>query len=137
MACVEGIEQRSGLDSADFTQDDPVWSPAKSGLQQVVERDIGLERISLAFDREYVRLLDVQFGGVLDDDDAILFRNEVSQYPQQRGLAGSGSPTDKQRPSVPNLLRQKIRNRARQRVASDKVIDGVMPAGELPDGQGR
>ena len=29
------------------------------------------------------------------------------------------------------------RNLYRQRAASDKVIDGVMPAGELPDCQGR
>ena len=104
MACVEGIEQRSCLDSADFAEDDPVRSPAESGLQKVVERDVGLERIGLAFDCQNVRLLDLKLGGVLDDDDAILFGNKVGKYPQERGFSGPGSATDKQRLSAANLL---------------------------------
>ena len=82
MASVEGIEQRSCLDSADFPENDPVRSPAESGLQKVVESHLGLERISLAFRRQNVRLLDLKFGGVLDDDDAIMFGNRVGEYPQ-------------------------------------------------------
>ena len=50
VAGVEGIEQRSGFDSAHFTEDDPVRSPTQSGLQEIVERDAGLESIGLAFD---------------------------------------------------------------------------------------
>src|SRR5208282_6474424 len=41
VAGVEGIEQRAGLDSAHFAQDDPVRSPAESGLEKVVESDVG------------------------------------------------------------------------------------------------
>jgi hypothetical protein len=78
MAGVEGIEQRSRLDSAHFAENDPVRSPAESGLQKIVERDVGLERIGLAFGGNYVRLLDVKLGGVFDDDDAIVVRNEVA-----------------------------------------------------------
>ena len=54
MAGVEGIEQRSRLDSAHFAQDDPVRSPAESGFQ-VIERDVGLERVRLAFGRHNIR----------------------------------------------------------------------------------
>ena len=79
-------------------------SPAECRLQKVVERDVGLERVGLAFDRQNLRLLDVKLGGVLDDDDAILFRNEVSQNPQECGLAGTSSTTDEQRLSAANLL---------------------------------
>src|SRR5437868_3683874 len=104
MARVERIEQGPGFDSTHLAQDDPVRSPAESGLQKVVERDVGFERVGLAFDRQNVRLLDVKLGGVLDDDDAILFRNEVSQYPQECGLAGPSSTADKQRLSAANLL---------------------------------
>src|ERR1700719_4685413 len=96
MACVERIEQRSSLDSADFAQDDPVRSPAKSGLQKVVERDVGFESICLAFDSQNVRLLDVKLGRIFNDDNAILFGNKISKDPKQRGFSGSGSPTDKQ-----------------------------------------
>jgi hypothetical protein len=59
MARVEGIEKRSSLDSAHFAQDDPVRSPPESGLQKVIERDVDFERIALAFDRQDVRLLDM------------------------------------------------------------------------------
>jgi len=54
--------------STHFAENDPVRSPAESGLQKVVERDVGLERVGLAFDRQNVRLLDVKLGGVLNDD---------------------------------------------------------------------
>jgi hypothetical protein len=78
MAGVEGIEQRARLDSAHFAQDDAVRSPAESGLEKVVESDVGLERIGLAFDGQNVRLLDLQFRSIFDDDDALMIRNEIA-----------------------------------------------------------
>jgi hypothetical protein len=75
-------------------------SPAECRLQKVVERDVGLERVGLAFDRQNLRLLDVKLGGIFADYDAILFRNEVSQNPQECGLAGTSSTTDEQRLSA-------------------------------------
>src|ERR1700677_2983426 len=135
MAGVEGIEQGSCLDSTHFAENDPVWSPAQSGLQKVIERDVGLERIGLAFGRHNVRLLDVKFGGIFDDHDAIVIRNEVSQYPQKRGLAGPRATTDEQGLSASDLLPQEVRKLPRQCAASDQVIDRVMPAGELSDCQ--
>src|ERR1700676_632869 len=100
MAGVEGIEQRARFDSTHFAENDPIRPPAQSGLQKVIERDVGLERVGLAFGRHNVRLLDVKLGGVLNDHDAIVVRNEVSQYPQERGLAGPRSTTDEQRLSA-------------------------------------
>ena len=82
MARVEGIEQGSRLDSADFPKNDAVRSPAEGGLQKVVKRYLGLKRIGLAFRRQNVRLLDLKLGGVLDDNEAILFGNKVGEYPQ-------------------------------------------------------
>ena len=84
-----------------------------------------------------VRLLDLKFGGILDDNNAILVGNKVGQYPQKRGFAGTRSAADKQRLSAANLLCQEVCKRPRQRAASDQVIDGVMAAGEFPDGQRR
>src|ERR1700732_704020 len=108
MAGVEGIEQGSCLHSTHFAENDPVWSPAQSGLQKVIEGDVGLECVGLAFGRHNVRLLDVKLGGVLNDHDAIVVRNEVCQYPQKRGLAGPRSTTDEQSLSAANLLAQKL-----------------------------
>ena len=50
---------------------------------------------------------------------------------EQCGLASAGSATDKDGLAARNLLGKKLRKRARQRPASDQVIDGEMAAGEL------
>src|SRR4029077_18389155 len=55
MASVEGIEQRSRLDSAHFAENDPVWSEAKRVLQYLIERHVGLEVTGLGSDCNYVR----------------------------------------------------------------------------------
>src|ERR1700733_6459770 len=47
---IEGIEQRSCFDSADFAEDDPIRAPAQSGLQKIIKTDVGFERIRLTFD---------------------------------------------------------------------------------------
>src|ERR1700677_552635 len=113
VASVEGIEQRARLDSAYFAQDDAVRPPSESGLEKVVESDVRFERIRLAFDRQYVRLLDLEFRSIFDNDEAFIIRNEISQYPQKGRLSGTRSATDKQRLSAANLLRQEVRKRAR------------------------
>src|SRR6202163_4588403 len=120
MAGVEGIEQGSCLDSTHFAENDPVWSPAQSGLQKVIERDVGLERVGLAFGRHNVRLLDMKLGGVLNDHDAIVVRDEVCQYPQECGLAGSRSTTNEQGLSAADLLPQEVRKWPGQCAASDQ-----------------
>ena len=105
MDCFEGIEQRSCLPPQPFAHDDPVRSPAESRLQKIVERDVGLERVGLAFDRQNVWLLDVKLRGVFGDDDVIVLRDEASQNPQEYGLADGRFTTDKQRLSAANWLR--------------------------------
>src|SRR5487761_1175472 len=121
--------------SAHFAQNDPVRSPAESRLQEIVERDICLERIGLAFDRKNVWFLDVQLGSIFDDDDALLFRDRICQYSQERGLSRACSATDEQRFPTANLFLQKVGDRSRERAASDQVIDRVMAAGEFPYGE--
>src|ERR1700724_3285053 len=91
MPGVKGIEQSTGLHATHFAEDDPVRPPAESRLQKVVERDVRLERVRLAFYCQNVRLLDVKFGSVFDHDNALLFRDEIRQYPQKGGLPGAGS----------------------------------------------
>src|ERR1700674_1181792 len=137
MAGVEGIEQRSRLDSTDFAENDPIRSPTEGGLQKIIEGDVGLERVGLTFGRYNVRLLDVKLGGVLNDHDAIVVRNEVCQYTQECGLAGPRPTADEQSLSAADLFPQEVGKWPCQRATSDQVIDRVMPAGELSDGQSR
>ena len=106
MAGVERIEQRPRFDSAYFTQDDPVRSPTESGLEKIVESDGGLERIGLALDGKHIRLLDMQFGGVFDNDDALFLWDRVRQNAEDSGLAGRGSAANEHRLSSRDLYGQ-------------------------------
>ena len=95
MAGVEAIEQRARLGSAHFAKGDAVWTPAQSGLQQVVERGRVLVCVGLAFSGQDFGLLDMQLGGIFDDDDAFVVGDRLSKDVQERGPPGSGSATDK------------------------------------------
>src|SRR5579872_2341227 len=68
---------------------------------------------------------------VFDNDHALVFGNGCGKGPQNCGLSCGGSATDEERLSAANLGGKKLRKRSRKRAASDKVIDRVMPAGEL------
>ena len=74
-----------------------------------------------------------KFGGIFDDDDALLLGDRVRQNAENSGLSGRGSAADEHGLSVANLLGQKLCERLRQRAASNKVIDRVMAAGKLPN----
>src|ERR1700677_4823485 len=106
MAGVKRMEQRPRLDSAHLTKDDPVRSPAESGLEKIVESDVGLERIRLALDGQHVRFLDMQFGGVFDNDDALFLWDRVRQNAEDSGLAGRGSAANEHRLSSRDLYGQ-------------------------------
>src|SRR6185312_17073628 len=134
MPGVQGIEQRARLDSTYFAYNDPVGSPTESGLQQVIERDVRLERIRLAFDSEDVRLLDMQLGRIFDHNDSLFDRNRIRKDAEQGRFPCTRSATNEERLPGRNLSRQEIGQRSRQRTASDQVFDGVMAARELPNG---
>src|SRR5208283_333518 len=61
--------------------------------------------------------------------------NEIGQYAQKRCLPRTRSATDKQRLSAANLLGEEVGEWARQRTASDEVIDCVVAAGELSNNE--
>lgn len=137
MAGIEGIEQCARLNSAHFAEDDAIWPPAESRLEKVVESDVGLECIRLAFDGQDVRLLNLQFRSIFDDDEAFLFWNEIGQYPEQCGLSCAGSATDKQRLPVTDLFCQRVGEWPGQSAASNQIIDRVVAARELSNHERR
>ena len=69
---VHSVEQDTSLRTSDLTQDDTVRPVTQGCLQQVGEADLVLVRIKLSLGRDYVRFANVQFCGVLDDQDAFV-----------------------------------------------------------------
>src|SRR5271166_3101886 len=94
VASVEGIEERSRFDSADFAEDDPVWTPAQSRLQKIIERDVRFEGIRLTFDSQDIRLLDAKFRRILDHNDPLAVRNRLRQYVKEGRLPAARSAAD-------------------------------------------
>src|ERR1700681_183201 len=111
----------------------------RADFKRVVERDVGLEHVSLAFHRQDVRFLDVNLGGAPDDNnDAILLRNEVSQYSQEHGFAASGPATDEQRLLAANLLRSANgRVRVPRAIGSSTVQCRLVNVLIVREGEGR
>ena len=108
VAGIEGIEQRSRLDSADFAENDPVRTPSQSRLQKIVKRDLGLEGIGLAFDSENVRLLDAKLRRIFDDDNALIVGNCLGHDIEKCGLSTCSSAADEQCLTAANLFSKKV-----------------------------
>ena len=83
MAGVHRLQQVEGLGSAHFADDDPLGAHTQAVLDQVAHGDLALafEVGRAGFQAHHVRLLQLQFGGVLAGDDALVVVDE----------AGSGS----------------------------------------------
>src|SRR5580704_11075842 len=92
VAGIEGIEQRSRFDSADFAEDDAVRTPAQSRLQEIVKRDASLEGIGLAFDGQNIRLLDAKLGCILDHNDALTIWDRL-RHDIEKGRLSTPGPT--------------------------------------------
>ncbi len=105
----------------------------RADAQEVVERDVRLERIALAFHCQNVGLLNAKLSRILDDYNPFLVRNCLRQDIEQSSLSGSRSATNKDGFAGLNLVSQEFGKRPAQGAASDEVVDREPLAGELPD----
>src|SRR5439155_9723077 len=94
VAGVHRLEHVQRLARTHFADDDPVRTHTQTVLHQVALRDL-----ALAFDvgrarlqANDVRLLHLQFGGVLDGDHALVRGDVGRQAGQQRRLTRTGAP---------------------------------------------
>lgn len=94
---------------------------------------MSLECIRLRSRRNNIGLPDMKFRSVLEDDDALVIRNEISQNPEKGRLPSSCSAADEQRLPVRDLFSKEVCERMRQRTTGDQVVDGELMARELAD----
>ena len=82
-----------------------------------------------------IGLLQLDFGGVLDEEDTVLAGNEPAERVQQGGLAASGSATDEDVLAVLNIPLQPGSKFTVQSAYSHEVLDCEMTAVEFTDGE--
>ena len=144
VARVHGLQHVQRLLAAHLAHDDAVGTHTQgvdhqfADVDGAVAFDVGRAR----FHARHVRLLQPQFGGVFDGDDALVFRDVAGERVEQRGLAGAGAAADQdvqarlaRRPSaVPACPRSAPASRTRSSPLQQRAVrnGGWKAAGRPP-----
>jgi hypothetical protein len=96
VARVHGLQHVQRLRSAHLADDDAVGAHTQGVDHQLpdFDRSLSLDVGRPRFHPGHVHLAHLQFGGVLDGDDALVVGDEAGEHVQERGLSGAGSPGD-------------------------------------------
>ena len=78
MARVHGLEHVQGLTATTLTDDDAIRAHTQTALDQLADRNrtLALDVGRTRFELDPVRLLQLEFGGVLAGDQALVLGNE-------------------------------------------------------------
>ena len=96
VAGVHRLQHVEGRGVADLTDDDAVGAHAQRVPHQVADLDLALalDVGRAGLEPQHVVLVQLQLGGVLDGDDALVVGDERRQHVERRGLAGAGAARD-------------------------------------------
>src|SRR5579872_784146 len=124
VAGIHGLEHVEGFLAAALAEDHAVGPHAQRVFHQ-----IALPDFALAFDVGWprlhaadVRLLQLQFGGVLDGEQAFFFGNEGGQRVEHRGLARTGAAGNDHRDARLHGGRQHLRHLRTERADFDQFV---------------
>src|SRR5579859_3787171 len=105
MTCVEGLKQVEGFSPANLPDNDAVGPVAKRGFEQVPNGDCRESvLLSSGLKANKIGFADLDFGSVLDQDDAFFARDESREDIQESSLAGAGSAANEQVGAVFDLF---------------------------------
>ena len=96
MAGVHGLEHVQGFPAADFANYDPV-RPHAQGIPHEIADANGTAAFDVfrpAFQTDHVLLLQLQFHGVFNGDDAFVVGNERGKNVEQCGFSRAGTAGD-------------------------------------------
>jgi hypothetical protein len=127
MVRIKSLKQVEGLSTANFADDDAIWTVSQRGLQQIpyrYRRETALLMSSLEADQ--VALADIQLGGVLNEQNSFVIRNEISQDIQQSGLSRSSSSADQDILPIGDSFTETIGNGSVQGAVADQVVHREM-----------
>src|SRR5215472_10158693 len=139
MAGVHGLQQVEGFRSADLADDDAFGPHAQAVSYQFLHGDLALafDVGGAGFQAHYVRLLQLQFGGVLAGDDALVALDVVAEAVQKRRLARAGPPGDQDVAATAADDLQDLRPLRRDRAEFDQLLERQLLFLELADGEHR
>ena len=96
VARVHRLEHVERLGAADLADDDPVGAHAQGVADELANPDLALalDVRRARLERDHVLLLELELGGVLDRDDALVAGHERRHRVQRRRLTGAGTAGD-------------------------------------------
>ena len=138
MAGVHGLQQVERLGSAHLAHDDAFGAHTQAVLDQVAHGDLALAfQVGRAgFQAHHMRLLQLEFGGVLAGDDALLGIDIGGHAVEQRGLARAGTAGDQDVAAAAADHLQHARGVRADRAELDQVVQRQLVFLELTDGEG-
>ncbi len=137
VARVHGLQHVERFGAARFAHDDAVGPHTQRIDHQIARRDgarafdVGRAR----FKAHHVRLLQLQFGGVFDGDDALVFRNEARHGVEHGRLAGARTAGDHDVQARFHAAAEKVENAVRERLVLQQIFGGQQLLAVAPDGE--
>ncbi len=139
MAGVHRLQQVEGFLAAHLADDDAFRPHAQAVAHQIAHGDLPLafEVRRPRFQAHHVRLLQLQFGGVLAGDDALVVIDVAGEAIEQRRLAGAGAAGDQGIDPAAADDFEDFRAFGRNRAVFDELLERQLVLLEFADGERR
>ena len=135
VAGVHRLEHVQRLGATHLADDDPVGPHAQRVPHQLADGDLtlALDVVRARLEPQHVTLVQLQLGGVLDRDDALVVGHRRGQGIQERGLAGAGAARDQDVQLGADAAAEKVHRGLGQRSDPDHVVQVQARLAELAD----
>ena len=137
VAGVHGLEHVHDLRPPDLAHDDAVGAHAQGVAHQVPLGDLALalDVGRPGFQAPHVLLLQLQFRGVLDGEDAFVVRDEAGEDVEQGGLARAGAAGDQDISLALTMAWKNLADVRGQGALGDQLLQGEAADGKAADGE--
>src|SRR6516225_6557842 len=139
-AVVTGIHRLQEVErfrSAHLADDDAFGAHTQAVAHELAHGDLAFafDVGRTGFQPNHMRLLQLQLGGVLAGDDALVVIDVVGQAVEQRGLAGASAAGNQDVATAASDDLQDLRAFRRDRAELDELLEGELVLLELADGE--
>ena len=134
---IQKLQKIEGFTAANLTEQYSVRAVTKSGFEQVADRYAGKAVLRVAcFKPDEVRLGDLNFRGVLNQENPLFLGYESAEDIQGRGLSGAGAATNQNVLAGKDVVFESIGEWLVECSGCDQVLHFKVARVELADGQG-